>query len=706
MENAWRRISWLRRLSWSLAGLASLGALLISSAAAATGASTRLVRFHGFALTVPAGWPVFNLAKHPSECVRFNRHAVYLGRPGANQSCPTQAAGRTEAILVEPLNGSSVGSGGARAALPSVSVAGADPALGTMAQVVDRAAGVLITATWNRNPPEIARMLRLRSPARAAAASRRQPQTAWLAMTSRADRRSGTGGGAITGHHARHRTHPSRKTRTAQQSPPAGHVYTGRGFDVCSTPSSSRMSAWSSYYHAVGVYIGGTNMACSQPNLTSSWVSQEASAGWHLIPIYVGLQAPKNDCGCASMSPGSATTQGQAAANDAVAQARSIGLGSGNPIYYDMEGYNTTSTNTSAVLAFLSAWTKQLHAAGYKSGVYSSDSSGIHDLVSKYGTGFAEPDELWMANWNGQANTRDANVPSNEWADHQRLHQYQSDTESHGGVRMNIDRDWVDAATAEPGSSGGPPAAYWLFTTVGNVYTSTGATFYGSPVSGGAREQSISGMAATQDRRGYWLTDARGRVFHYGDAASRSMTPALPPTTAVAGIVGTHSGSYWLYTRYGSVYTSTGASWYGSPAHQHAHEQSITGMSATMDGRGYWLVDASGRVFHYGDAGSRSMSPALPHVRSITGIVAAPGGGYWLFTRYGKVYTSSGTSWYGSPAAQHAHEQSITGMIATPDGKGYWLVDASGRVYHYGDAAGLQIVPGMSHAHPVKGIAR
>ncbi len=79
-----------------------------------------------------------------------------------------------------------------------------------------------------------------------------------------------------------------------------GGVYTGSGLRRLLDPQHRHMSAWgSSPYRAIGVYIGGANMACAQPNLTSGWVSQESSAGWHLIPIYVGLQAPSNSCGCA-----------------------------------------------------------------------------------------------------------------------------------------------------------------------------------------------------------------------------------------------------------------------------------------------------------------------------------------------------------------------------------------------------------------------
>ena len=64
------------------------------------------------------------------------------------------------------------------------------------------------------------------------------------------------------------------------------------------------MSAWgASPYRAVGIYVGGANEACAQPNLSPSWVAQESAAGWVLLPIYVGLQAPNNGCGCAAIVP-------------------------------------------------------------------------------------------------------------------------------------------------------------------------------------------------------------------------------------------------------------------------------------------------------------------------------------------------------------------------------------------------------------------
>lgn len=230
----------------------------------------------------------------------------------------------------------------------------------------------------------------------------------------------------------------------------AGTIFTGLGFDACTAPSSRSMAAWaSSPYRAIGVYIGGLNRACSQPNLTASWVGAQTAAGWHLIPTYVGLQAPTSSCSsCAKLSPSQAVAQGSAEALDAVADAAAVGIGPGNPIYFDMESYTQTSSATAATLAFLEAWTKKLHSLGYTSGVYSSSASGIEDLVSQLGQPYELPDHLWIANWNGRADTYDPVVPAYAWSQHQRIHQYRGGhNETWGGMTINIDNNYVDAST-------------------------------------------------------------------------------------------------------------------------------------------------------------------------------------------------------------------------------------------------------------------
>ena len=425
----------LRRFGILIAGsLAVVGSCAI--AAMAQGASaTKVVSYRGYHLTVPAGWPVYRLAARAGTCVRFNRHAVYLGTPSTDQSCPAHAAGRTEAILVSPLP-AAVAAAAGRSGLPDP--AAAHPALpeGTSsAQLSQPSHHVVVTATWSRQPGVIRQALGVRS--LASTRGGRHAVTAAARATNAV-----RGPGSIRS-----------ATAVAPGSQP-GEVYTGLGFDACATPSSSQMSAWgASRYRAIGVYIGGANMACAQPNLNSTWVSSQSAAGWHLIPIYVGLQAPSNSCGCAALSAGRAAAQGTAAAREAVIQAQAVGLGAGNPLYFDMEGYNQSSATSTAVLTFLAAWTSQLHAQGYKSGVYSSAASGIRDLAGRAGAGYSEPDDIWIANWNGTRSTVDVNVPAGDWPTHQRLHQYSgAHNETYGGTTINVDGDYVDAATAAAGT--------------------------------------------------------------------------------------------------------------------------------------------------------------------------------------------------------------------------------------------------------------
>jgi hypothetical protein len=424
----------IRRFGWAL-GLAALALLAVVTAPVTARAATRTISYRGYVLRVPVSWPVYRLNGGSTVCVRFNRHALYLGQPGADQRCPANQIGRTEAILVTPPTSSTHAAAAFSSAAP-LSESTRAGAQGGEAELKLARGGLSVTATWSRDPGLIKRALHLRSlhAARAPAASSPGAQPTFHSMAAQA--------------------------RAAAVS--NGTTYTGRGFDACSTPSESTMSAWSSSpYRAIGIYIGGANMACSQPNLSTAWMQAEWAAGWHMFPIYVGLQAPGNSCGCAAFSLSTASSDGAAAANDAVAHAQAVGISPGNPIYDDMEGYSRGGSRTTAVLDFLQAWTTTLHADGYASGVYSSGESGITDLSNQYGTSYPEPDDIWVADWNGQRSTNDPYLPSADWTDHQRLHQYDGGQNvRYGGVTINIDGDYLDAGTVFGGGSVVPAAPF------------------------------------------------------------------------------------------------------------------------------------------------------------------------------------------------------------------------------------------------------
>jgi hypothetical protein len=239
---------------------------------------------------------------------------------------------------------------------------------------------------------------------------------------------------------------PSSGVMAAEREP---DTFTGEGFDACSAPSSSTMDAWlASPYRAIGIYVGGINRACAQPELSATWVAHQQASGWHLLPIYLGLQAP---CTTSNkkylIDPTQARSQGRSEATSSVAAATGLGLPRGSTLFFDMEAYQTGNAScTTAVLRFLGAWTSRLHDLGYFSGVYSSLGSGVADLVQDYtSTARPHPDYLWFARYDGNADTDNDRIPDSYWYPHRRLHQYRGGhDETYGGVRINIDSDYVD----------------------------------------------------------------------------------------------------------------------------------------------------------------------------------------------------------------------------------------------------------------------
>ncbi|MEV4311272.1 DUF1906 domain-containing protein [Actinocrispum sp. NPDC049592] len=342
------------------AWIAGAGAVTLAAALVSPVSADQTISYGGRTFAVPAGWPVVDLTAHPTACVRFDRNAVYLGTPGADQRCPSGLRDVTDAVLIEPDG--------------RVTVSG--DRFRSMATPVERV---------------------------------EQP-----AM------------------------------RTVQPG-----VYTGQGFDACAAPSQATMDAWgASPYRAIGVYIGGVHRACAQPNLTAKWISKQAGTGWHIIPTYVGLQAPcTNFKYKVDWDPGNARNQGRDGANDAVEQAKRLGLSAGTVIYNDMEGYNTADGNCSgAVMSFLSGWSDRLRERGFRSGVYSSAGSGITDLVRNFDNrAYSRPDHVWFGWWNGQANADGGKfLPGDRWGG-RRIHQYTGGhDESYNNVTINIDSNFVD----------------------------------------------------------------------------------------------------------------------------------------------------------------------------------------------------------------------------------------------------------------------
>ena len=113
----------------------------------------KAIEYRGLRFQVPADWPVYDLSKDPTRCVRFDQHAVYLGHAGVKQDCPAHLVGRTDAVQVEPIDATSQTTA-ARAKTPAEingSAARVDPSNGITRSLVAAfdSAGIVATVTFS-----------------------------------------------------------------------------------------------------------------------------------------------------------------------------------------------------------------------------------------------------------------------------------------------------------------------------------------------------------------------------------------------------------------------------------------------------------------------------------------------------------------------------------------------------------------------------
>jgi len=299
-------------------------------------------------------------------------------------------------------------------------------------------------------------------------------------------------------------TESPRLELAASSNPATPGNFTGPGFDQCNAPSQRAMDRWMarSPFTGVGIYISGYSRGCrEQPNLTPAWVSKQLRSGWRLLPITLGPQA---SCSThfpryghdktINSTPGKegkywyARKMGLEEAAKTVRAAQRLGLSRGSVMYYDLEAFNESNGRCrESALYFLSSWTSKLRALGYKSGVYSSAASGIKALddarVNRPGK-FTMPDQIWIADWDGKANTSSRFVRESGWQPHRRVKQYRGGhNETWGGVTINIDRNWLDVGkgtTAPPVFHCGTPKKYVKVSStdyVGISRTTTNRTF-------------------------------------------------------------------------------------------------------------------------------------------------------------------------------------------------------------------------------------
>jgi len=232
------------------------------------------------------------------------------------------------------------------------------------------------------------------------------------------------------------------------------------------------------------------------------------------------------------------------------------------------------------------------------------------------------------------------------------------------------------------------------------------------------------GMARTPDGGGYWLVQAGGGVYSFGDAKFHGSLPGLSilPAAPIVGISSTpDGGGYWLVGADLSSYPFGDAPdcnlpvfpGLSAPVYPAGYVNGAfpnVGAAANAGAVGFEQVDTTGSVIALPAAGSVCVPTAFPSAdyfsldlqglhAQISGIATSGAhAGPWLVGIDGGVFAPTGTSdpsnasipaspFFGSlPSIGVSPAAPIVGITATPDGGGYWLLGADGGLFAFGDA--------------------
>jgi hypothetical protein len=203
-----------------------------------------------------------------------------------------------------------------------------------------------------------------------------------------------------------------------------------------------------------------------------------------------------------------------------------------------------------------------------------------------------------------------------------------------------------------------------------------------------ANAQSASGSivaaAATGTSGGEWETTGTGSITPF-DGATSYGSISQPLAKSIVGMSATPDGKgYWLVGSDGGVFSFGDAVFHGGTGGTHLNAP-IVGMAATLDGGGYWLVGSDGGVFSFGDAVFHGGTGGTRLNAPVVGMAVTPSGtGYWLVGSDGGVFSFGSATFYGSGVGQVA-TGAIIGIIPSSDGAGYNITSRTGANYAFGD---------------------
>ncbi|MCP3911681.1 MAG: serine protease [Actinomycetia bacterium] len=162
-----------------------------------------------------------------------------------------------------------------------------------------------------------------------------------------------------------------------------------------------------------------------------------------------------------------------------------------------------------------------------------------------------------------------------------------------------------------------------------------------------------------------------------GDSGGPVVAPDINGTTVVVGVVST-----------GSIDCDGPGDYTRVSAHRGWIDSTI-GSGPHQSGDGYWLADDAGHVRAFGGANHWGNASSTAAAEGLVDLASTPDGqGYWMLTATGRLEGSGVLAWSPSSTGPRslAAGETFTTLAVTPSGNGMWLFTSQGRVVDLGDA--------------------
>lgn len=209
---------------------------------------------------------------------------------------------------------------------------------------------------------------------------------------------------------------------------------------------------------------------------------------------------------------------------------------------------------------------------------------------------------------------------------------------------------------------------------------------------------------AKHPSNGYWVIDATGQQFFFGEARQLTKNDAVGISTVIHGAVGhPTTPGFWTMEQNGRVHAYGASQFYGDASGVGAND--FVDIAVTHTGNGYWLLRQTGGVYTYGDAGYLdgiymgahylgeipSQTPIENTATAITGHPSIMG--YWITDHLGQVGSYFGETvspsvhFFGQVTAPFPQNAAPTAIEPMQNGLGYWILWSNGQIHNFGSAA-------------------